>query len=179
MKRSQRSARTKVLRGPAAVLVVLGVVLGSSAFLASSAWAATADTVAGGAFGLTVTTAGTTTVPPTPVVTLPATGAAQQSTLATVPANPLISSIVATVTTAGTNVGGASEQVTSSSTVSTVVVTASHTGISATSAASTCTANAAGSVGSTTITGLTIGGTPEALPSPVAPTTRLPSVVTA
>ena len=115
-------------------------------------------------------------MPPTPTVTLPATGAAQQSTLVAVPANPLVSSIVATVTTAGTNVGGASEQVASSSTVATVVVTASLTAVSATNAASTCTANAAGSAGSTTITGLTIGALQK--PSvPCPPTTRLPSVV--
>jgi len=173
MRRIEPSARLTALRGSIAALAALGAVAGSGVSLAVSAGAATADTATGSAYGISVTGPTSPVVPPTPSVTLPASGAAQSSNLLTLPTHTVVTSATATVRTAATNVGTAAEQVTSSATVDNL---ASLAAIRATTVMSSCTADATGATGSVNVANLTLGGMPETVPTSTA-TFVLPALI--
>ena len=176
MRRIEPSARLTALRGSIAALAALGAVAGSGVSLAVSAGAATADTATGSAYGISVTGPTSPVVPPTPSVTLPASGAAQSSNLLTLPTHTVVTSATATVRTAAINVGTAAEQVTSSATVDNLAALAT---IRATAVTSSCTADATGATGSVNVANLTLGGTPETVPTSTATfalTTVIPGV---
>src|ERR1035437_9855462 len=151
-----------------AVLLAMGVALGSFAFFAGSAGAATGpDAATGSAFGASI--GGTIPLlPPTPSVTLPASGTATSTTIA-VPLNPVLTSATLTATTSSTNNTLANEQVNSEGRVenANVLITGSTTALIANVLDSTCTSSATGSTGTDQIVGLTIGGT--AVPVPTTP----------
>ncbi|HWE65827.1 MAG TPA: IPT/TIG domain-containing protein [Acidimicrobiales bacterium] len=152
-----------------ASILVLGATLGSLTLFGSSAATAAGgpDTVAGGAFGASLTGL-LTVLAPTPTVTLPADGTAQHATLLSLPLSPVATSGTLIADTAATNATQATEQVTSSAEIeaASVLVAAGITGIKADAVTSTCQSNAAGSTGSFSILGLSIAGT-----TVIAPTT--------
>jgi hypothetical protein len=151
-----------------AVLLAMGAALGSFAFFAGSAGAATGpDTATGSAFGASITGL-IPLLPPTPAVTLPASGTATSTTIA-VPLSPLATSATLTATTGATNITLANEQVNSEGRVenANVLITGSITALVANVLDSTCTSSATGSTGTDQIVGLTIGGT--AVPVPTTP----------
>jgi hypothetical protein len=150
-----------------AFLLAVGATAGSFALLGSTAANAASgpDAVSGSAYGLGLTLAGSTLVPPTPSVTLPATGADTTSSIVTIPTNPVIDAAVATVDTNATNATLASEVVNGSSDVASAallnsLVPAVTSVLSADAIHSVCTSSATGSVGGTTIASLVIDGMP-------------------
>ncbi|HVX20121.1 MAG TPA: choice-of-anchor P family protein [Acidimicrobiales bacterium] len=145
------------------------------ALTATAAGAATTDTVGGGAFGLSASLGGVTVIPPTPTVTLPATGGTRQSNLITLPASTLVTSATATVRTAAADTGTAAEKVTSSATVDNLLALPGGV-LKVGAVTASCTADATGSSGTVTIADLTLGGTPVTVP-PSTPTFVLPAVL--
>jgi hypothetical protein len=153
-----------------AAIVVLGATIASIAFVGSSVASAASgpDAVSGSAFGLSLSLAGSSIVPPTPTVTLPASGAAQSASILTVPTNPLVTTGVATVTTSATNATLATEVVSGSSDIANPALINSIPGlpagitsvVSADAIHTVCQSSATGSTGGTTVVNLVIGGTP-------------------
>lgn len=151
-----------------AVLLAMGAALGSFAFFAGTAGAATGpDLATGSAFGASISGL-IPLLPPTPAVTLPASGTATSTTIA-VPLNPVLTSATLTATTGATNITLANEEVKSEGRVenANVLITGSTTALIANAIDSTCTSNATGSTGTDQILGLTIGGT--VVPVPTTP----------
>src|ERR1035437_10953555 len=140
-----------------AVLLAMGVALGSFAFFAGSAGAATGpDTLTGSAFGASIG-GPIPALPPTPAVTLPASGTATSTTIA-VPLNPVLTNATLTATTGATNITLANEEVKSEGRVenANVLITGATAVLRANALDSTCTSNATGSTGTDQILGLTI-----------------------
>jgi hypothetical protein len=116
--------------------------------------------VSGSAFGASVTLLGASVVPPTPSVTLPATGALTTGSLLTIPTNVVVDTGVLAVSTQATNATLANEVVTTSATVADPnVLNVATSLLSATVVESTCSSSATGSTGSTTIANLVVDGT--------------------
>jgi hypothetical protein len=146
----------------------MGAALGSFAFFAGTAGAATGpDAATGSAFGASISGL-IPLLPPTPAVTLPASGTATSTTIA-VPLNPVLTSATLTATTGATNITLANEVVNSEGRVENahVLITPSTTALIANVIDSTCTSSATGSTGTDQILGLTIGGT--VVPVPTTP----------
>jgi len=161
--------------GLAAVAVAAGATFGSFALLGSATATAASgpDAVSGSAFGLSLSLVGSSIVPPTPTVTLPADGTAQTNSIITIPTNPVLTAGVATVTTSATNTSLASEVVNSSSDIANPAVLSAIPGLpagllpssitsllSVDAVHSVCTSSATGSTGGTTVVNLVVGGTP-------------------
>ncbi|HVB91429.1 MAG TPA: choice-of-anchor P family protein [Acidimicrobiales bacterium] len=167
--------------------MVLCSLLGAFAlFLPSNANAiSSADAVSGSAFGASVALLNTTVVPPTPAVTLPATGAAQSANLANIPVNPLVYTGVLTVTTAATHAIQPTQVVNSSADVANAalingVVAPGNLGASVLSADAihtVCTSDATGSTGGTTLVSLVIDGTPVPVSDAINQVPTLPSAL--
>jgi large repetitive protein len=178
-------ARYSVARVVSAVVVLLGGTIGSLVLMDSSTAYATSgpDAVSGSAYGISLTLAGKSIVPPTPAITLPASGAAQSSSIVTVPTNPLLTTGVATVTTAATNATLATEVVNSSSDIANPALLNSIPGLpggitsvlSADVIHSVCQSSATGSTGGTTVVSLVIGGTPIPVSSALDQVPNLPA----
>jgi hypothetical protein len=157
-------------RVASAVVVTLGATVASLAFLGSGAASAASgpDAVSGSAFGASISLAGTSIVPPTPTVTLPASGAAQSNSILTIPANAVVTTGVATVTTVATNATLATEVVNGSADIANPALLNSIAGlpvgvtsvVSADAIHSVCQSSATGSTGGTTVLNLVIGGMP-------------------
>ena len=160
--------RVMALRIASAALVVVGATAGSIALLGSGVASAASgsDAVSGSAFGLSLSLVGSSIVPPTPTVTLPASGAAQSSSILTVPTNPLLTTGVATVTSSATNATLATEVVNGSADIANPALINSIAGlpvgttsvVSADAIHTVCTSSATGSTGGTTVVSLVIGG---------------------
>src|ERR1035437_10884527 len=122
-----------------AVLLAMGAALGSFAFFAGSAGAATGpDPLTGSAFGASIG-GPIPLLPPTPSVTLPASGTAASTTIAA-PPNRVLTSATLTATTSSTNNTLANEQVNSEGRVenANVLITGSTTALIANVLDSTC-----------------------------------------
>jgi hypothetical protein len=164
------SPRARIYRLVGASILTVGATLGSLALFGSTTANAAGsgpDTLAGSAFGASVTGL-LHVLAPTPSVTLPASGAAQSQTLLSIPASPVVTSGTLIAQTAATNDTLASEQVNSSGEIESadVLIAGAITGIKADAVTSTCQSNATGSTGTDSIAGLSIAGT-----TVVAPTT--------
>jgi hypothetical protein len=164
-----------------AFVLAIGATASSFALLGSTAANAASgpDAVSGSAFGLSLTLLGSSVVPPTPTVTLPADGTATSASIITIPTNPVITTGVATVTTSATNATLASEVVNSSSDIANPalinsIIPGGASLLSADVIHSVCTSSATGSVGGTTIASLVIDGTP--IPVSDAPLSSLLSI---
>ena len=133
------------------------------------------NTVSGGATGVQAT--GIISVPGTPTVTLPPNGAQQSASAGSIGGNPLVTSSTASVTTVGNNAGAANEQVQSSASVQGFDMGGGG-GLPANAisgnVSSTCTADAAGSSGSTAVSNFDLLGTPTSVPASPAPNTNVP-----
>jgi hypothetical protein len=121
--------------------------------------------VSGSAFGVSLSLAGTSVVPPTPTVTLPADGTAQSASIVTIPTNPVLTTGVATVSTSATNATLASEVVNSSADIANpallnAVAPGLTSVLSADAIHTVCQSSATGSTGGTTVVNLVIGGMP-------------------
>jgi hypothetical protein len=149
-----------------ALLLAMGAALGSFAFLGGAASAAT-DSGTGSAFGLQAVLAGTNLIPPTPSVALPADGSAVSNTLVPVALPGVLVAGVASASSSSTNFGTAAETITSSASLANATALNLLT-IGAVK--STCTSNAHGSTGGTTVVSISAGGTPVPIPTsgPVA-----------
>jgi hypothetical protein len=160
--------------GLSAVAVAAGATFASFALLGSvpATAASGPDAVSGSAFGLSLSLLGLT-VPPTPTVTLPADGTAQSNSLISLPANPLLTAGVATVTSSATNATLASEVVSGSSDIANPALLSAIPGLpagllpvgvtsllSVDAVHSVCSSSATGSTGGTTVVNLVVGGTP-------------------
>ena len=146
----------------AGVLVAASVAIGASPGLAT---AGGADTVSGGAFGAAAT--GLVTLAPTPSVTLPAGGAAQNASVANVNVATLLTAGVITTTSSAASVGTAAETVQSQAQVAnvdTTIAALSHV-VTATAVTTSCMSSATGSTGTTNIVGLSLLGVPVVLPA--------------
>jgi hypothetical protein len=162
--------RHAIPRTASALAIVVGASIGSFALLGSSTASAAngPDAVSGSAFGASVVLAGSSIVPPTPTVTLPASGAAQTASILTIPSNPLITTGVATLNTAATNATLATEVVNTSSDLANPALLNTIPGLpvgivsvlSADAIHTVCQSSATGSTGGTTVLNLVIGGTP-------------------
>jgi IPT/TIG domain-containing protein len=160
--------RVMALRIASAAIVVVGALTGSVALLGSGVASAAngPDAVSGSAYGLSLLLAGASIVPPTPTVTLPASGAAQSASILTVPANPIVTTGLATVTSSATNASLATEVVNGSSDIADPALINSIAGlptgttsvVSADAIHTVCTSSATGSTGGTTVLNLVIGG---------------------
>ncbi len=141
--------------------------------------AAGPDTGAGSAYGITMTLASTTVVPPTPSVTLPPTGAPPQSaTAAPVSVPGLLSSGTLDASTSSTNFSAATETVTSAGGAEDLAVGPTLAPVlTAVAVSSTCTSGATGSTGSTTIVSLSAGGQQIPIPPGVDVPLTLPASV--
>jgi hypothetical protein len=156
--------------GLSAVLLTLGASIGSFVVLGSSTATAAngPDAVSGSAYGLSLTLAGMSVVPATPTVTLPADGTPQSASIVTIPTNPVLTTGVATVTTAATNATQASEVVSGSADIANPALLNSIAGLpigltsvlSADAIHTVCQSSATGSTGGTTVVSLVIGGMP-------------------
>jgi hypothetical protein len=187
--RLQTMNRPKYLAGrlATAFVVILGATIGSFALLGSATANAAAgpDAVSGSAYGASVSLAGSSIIPPTPTVTLPATGAAQSNSILTIPTNPLVTTGVATVTTAATNATLATEVVNSSSDIANPALLNTIPGLpagitsvlSADAIHSVCGSSATGSSGGTTVVSLVIGGMPIPVSSALDQIPALPASV--
>lgn len=144
-----------------ALLLAISAALGSFAFLGGAASAAT-DSGTGSAFGLQAVLAGTNLIPPTPSVTLPADGSAVSDTLIPVPLTGVLVAGVASASSSSTNFGTAAETITSKASLANATVLSALT-IGAVE--STCTSNAHGSTGGTTVASISAAGTPVPIPS--------------
>jgi hypothetical protein len=124
------------------------------------------DAVSGSAFGINLVLAGSNVVPPTPSVTLPADGTLQTANILHVPTNVILTTGVATVTTAATNATQANEVVNSSSDIANPDLLNTIAGlpigttsvVSADAIHTVCQSSATGSTGGTTVVNLVIGG---------------------
>jgi hypothetical protein len=159
--------------GLSAAAVLAGATFGSFALLGSAPATAASgpDAVSGSAFGLSLTLLSASVVPPTPTVTLPADGTAQTNSLISIPANPVVTAGVATVTSSATNATLASEVVSGSSDIADPSVLPAIPGLpagllpvgtsllSVDAVHSVCSSSATGSTGGTTVANLVIGGT--------------------
>jgi hypothetical protein len=163
-------ARYSLARLASAAVVLVGGTMGSLVLMDSStAFAASGpDAVSGSAFGVSISLLGKSLVPPTPAITLPATGDAQSASIASIPPNVLLTTSVAAVATAATNATLATEVVNSSSDIADPALLNSIPGLpggiksvlSADVIHSVCQSSATGSTGGTTVVSLVIGGTP-------------------
>ncbi|HEX3459692.1 MAG TPA: choice-of-anchor P family protein, partial [Acidimicrobiales bacterium] len=142
-------------------MLAISAALGSFAFLGGAASAAT-DSGTGSAFGLQAVLAGTNLIPPTPSVALGTNGQAASNTLVPVALPGVLTAGVASASSSSTNFGTAAETITSSASL------ASLTALSALTVGavqSTCTSNAKGSTGGTTVASISAAGTPVPIPS--------------
>jgi hypothetical protein len=159
---------------------LLGVVasVGSLGLTAIPASAAAPDTVSGSAFGLqaNVLVIG---IPATPSVTLPPNGAAQTDTvLNTSGLVGLVNAGILSASTSATNVGTASEAVTSSGGLANFGLSLPLLPALALGAVNaTCTSNNLGSTGSASVAGLSIVGTPVNIAANPLPNTGLNGTV--
>lgn len=123
------------------------------------------DSASGQAFGVQVTALGTHLYGPSPTVTLPANGQTTTANDSSVSADGLVSTGSVTVSTGATTIDTGREVVRSSAQVQDASGTSTLSALGAESVTSTCTADGEGSLASTSITGLDIGGSPVSLPS--------------
>ena len=163
--------RVGLLRLVGALLLAISAALGSFAFLGGAASAAT-DSGTGSAFGVQAVLGGTTVVPPTPLVTLGTNGQAASNTAVPAAVPGAFTSGIGTVSSSSTNFGTAAETITSSASLANATAS---TQLIIGLVQSTCTSNAKGSTGSTTISSLSAGGTP--IPIPASGTVALPAAL--
>ena len=158
--------RLGLFRGVGALLLAISAALGSFAFLGGAA-SAVGDSGTGSAFGLQAVLAGTNLIPPTPSVTLPADGSAVSNTLIPVALPGVLVAGVASASSSSTAFGTAAEAITSSASLANATALGALT-IGAVK--STCTSNAHGSTGGTTVVSISASGTPVPIPTsgPVA-----------
>ncbi len=124
------------------------------------------NTVQGSATGIQAS--GLVFVPPTPTVSLPSGGGGPFTASAPSASVPGIITVGAlNVSTQGSNVPGANGTASSSSSVASVSLLVNA--LTADALTSSCTSNASGSVGGTTLANLKLGGTPVLLPTPIPP----------
>jgi IPT/TIG domain-containing protein len=172
-----------------AFTLVVGASVGSFFLLGSSTAIAAngPDAVSGSAFGLSLSLLGTSVVPPTPLVTLPASGASQSSSILTIPTNPVVDATAAGVTTGATNATQANEVVNGSAEIANPALLNTLPGLpdgitsvlSADAINTACTSSATGSTGGTTVLSLVIGGTPIPVSQAVDQLPTLPSALSA
>ncbi|MHB1711413.1 MAG: choice-of-anchor P family protein [Acidimicrobiales bacterium] len=151
----------------------MGVVVAASALAmvfttAGPAEAATGpDSLSGSASGASIGGA-VRVLPPTPAVTLPASGAATSKTII-VSHGPVLTHALLSASTGSTNDTLAAEQVNSEGLAGNgnVSIPGSATVLAVRAVDSTCISNASGSTGTDHIAGLTIGGIP--VPVPITP----------
>jgi len=159
----------------AAGLVLMAGVLGAT----NPASAATADTVSGSAYGIDASiVGGLLTTGQSPLVTLPATGAAQTATAAGVAVPLVLNTGVLTAHTTATGVGTAAEVVHSSGGLTGLKLlpaslTLTPPVLAADAVGASCTSTNLGSTAAITITGLSIDGTTVTLPTTIPPNTPL------
>jgi len=166
-------------RSKLGILAVVPVLMAAGALGTMTPAAAAGDTGTGSAFGIHVTLAGTDVIPKTPSVTLPVNGTPPQ-TATTIPVTipSLLTSGTLNAATSSANFSAANEAVTSSGGTESLNITAVTTPLLVVQAVnSTCTSNAAGSTGSSTIVGLQAGGQSIPIPSGVNVPLALPSQV--
>jgi hypothetical protein len=161
--------RVGVFRLAGALLLALSAALGSFAFLGGAASAAT-DSGTGSAFGLQAVLAGTNLIPPTPSVALPADGSAVSNTLVPVNLPGVLVAGVASASSKSTNFGTAAETITSSASLANLTALSLLT---VGAVESTCTSNAHGSTGGTTVASISAAGTP--IPIPTSGPVSLPA----
>jgi IPT/TIG domain len=193
---SRVSARLprRLTYGLSAVAVAAGATFGSFALLGSATATAAAgpDAVSGSAFGLSLSLLGSSVVPPTPTVTLPADGTAQTNSLISIPTNAVLTAGVATETTSATNASLASEVVNTSADIANPAVLSAIPGLpagllpasissllSVDAVHSVCTSSATGSTGGTTVVNLVVGGTPIPVTEALNQVPTLPSALSA
>jgi hypothetical protein len=153
--------RVGVFRMVGALLLAISAALGSFAFLGGAASAAT-DSGTGSAFGIQALGGGNTVIPPTPSVTLGANGQAASNTLIPVPITGVLVGGIASASSSSTNFGTAAETITSSASLAQLTALGQ---LSIGLVQSTCTSNAKGSTGATTVASMSAGGTPIPIPS--------------
>ncbi|HEX3840305.1 MAG TPA: IPT/TIG domain-containing protein [Acidimicrobiales bacterium] len=144
-----------------ALLLAISAALGSFAFLGGAASAAT-DSGTGSAFGLQAALAGTNLIPPTPSVALGTNGQAASNTLVPVSLPGVLTAGVASASSSSTNFGTAAETITSSASLAQLTALSALT---VGAVQSTCTSNAKGSTGGTTVASISAAGTPVPIPS--------------
>jgi hypothetical protein len=144
-----------------ALLLAISAALGSFAFLGGAASAAT-DSGTGSAFGLQAVLAGTNLIPPTPSVALGTNGQAASNTLVPVALPGVLTAGVASASSSSTNFGTAAETITSSASLAQLTALSALT---VGAVQSTCTSNAKGSTGGTTVASISAAGTPVPIPS--------------
>jgi hypothetical protein len=153
--------RVGLLRLTGALLLAISAALGSFAFLGGAASAAT-DSGTGSAFGLQAVLAGTNLIPPTPSVALGTNGQAASNTLVPVALPGVLTAGVASASSSSTNFGTAAETITSSASLAQLTALSALT---VGAVQSTCTSNAKGSTGGTTVASISAAGTPVPIPS--------------
>lgn len=153
--------RVGLLRMMGALLLAISAALGSFAFLGGAASAAT-DSGTGSAFGLQAALAGTNLIPPTPSVALGTNGQAASNTLVPVSLPGVLTAGVASASSSSTNFGTAAETITSSASLAQLTALSALT---VGAVQSTCTSNAKGSTGGTTVASISAAGTPVPIPS--------------
>ncbi|HWE70730.1 MAG TPA: IPT/TIG domain-containing protein [Acidimicrobiales bacterium] len=142
-------------------MLAISAALGSFAFLGGAASAAT-DSGTGSAFGIQAVLAGTNLIPPTPSVALGTNGQAASNTLLPVNIPGVLVAGVASASSSSTNFGTAAETITSSASLASATALSLLT-IGAVQ--STCTSNAKGSTGGTTVASISAAGAPIPIPS--------------
>ncbi len=165
---------TRIKKAALAVVVLSGTAIGSTAFLAGTAHGAGTDTESGSAYGVDVDLLGAHLIDQLPSATLGVTGQPDSATVIPVNLPGVVNVNAANATTTSTNFGLATETVTSSGGV---VGDFSVLGVNLLDALdvqaveSTCTSNAMGSTGTTTLVGL--NGNQLIGPNTLVPTSEL------
>ncbi|MGH9091182.1 MAG: choice-of-anchor P family protein, partial [Acidimicrobiales bacterium] len=170
---SHRRRRRRPLAAAVPALLLAASSVTAAALGSGPAGAATADTVSGGAFGAEATLLSVPVFAAQPTVTLPATGATQTATSASLTVLTLIGTGAVNVATGATAVGTASEAVHSSATVSSITGGGALVGLTFGTLQASCTSDSGGSKGTTTVARLEATGTTVTLPATVPATTRL------